>query len=95
VFAAKAPAPDVWISPACRVVTPWHQALNRLRELARGDARHGSCGVGIGEVVRDALENEPIRAGDLGDHLVERAEAVRQRLWPEAVQSASAICQPA
>lgn len=84
IFTDKAPLPEVWLSPACRVVTPWHQALNRLRELARGPARHGSCGVGIGEVVRDALANVPIRAGDLGDHLIERAEAVRRRLWPEA-----------
>ncbi|MCC6215454.1 MAG: adenylosuccinate synthetase [Polyangiaceae bacterium] len=43
------------IDARCRLVTPFHQALNRLRELARGAARHGSCGVGIGEVVVDSL----------------------------------------
>lgn len=31
------------------VTTPYHVAANRLRELARGEARHGSCGMGIGE----------------------------------------------
>lgn len=36
------------------VITPFHQAANRLRELARGDARHGSCGIGFGEAVGDA-----------------------------------------
>src|SRR3954468_257297 len=28
------------IHPRCLVATPWHQALNRLRELSRGGARH-------------------------------------------------------
>jgi len=43
------------VSPRAKVVTPYHQAANRIRERARGAARHGSCGVGIGEVMRDAL----------------------------------------
>jgi adenylosuccinate synthase len=37
------------IHPRCLVATPWLQTLNRLRELSRGAARHGSCGQGIGE----------------------------------------------
>src|SRR5437763_423175 len=43
------PARLLTIHPRCLVATPWHRALNRLRELARGDAKHGSCGQGIGE----------------------------------------------
>lgn len=35
------------------VTTPYHQSMNRLRELARGENRHGSCGVGVGETVDD------------------------------------------
>src|SRR5581483_3933927 len=38
------PARLVTVHPRCLVASPWHQAANRLRELARGDARHGSCG---------------------------------------------------
>lgn len=30
------------------IVTPFHRILNRFRERARGDGRHGSCGRGIG-----------------------------------------------
>ena len=41
------------VSERARVITPFHQAMNRLRELARGEARHGSCGVGVGETVQD------------------------------------------
>lgn len=37
------------------VVTPFHRAVNRLRELARHGNRHGSCGMGIGETMVDWL----------------------------------------
>src|SRR4051794_37158626 len=33
------------------LTTPFQVAANRLKELARGDARHGSCGMGIGETM--------------------------------------------
>ena len=82
IFAEKHPVPSISVAAEARVVTPWHQALNRARERARGPARHGSCGVGIGEVVRDALTAEPILARHLGN-VAERAEAVRRRLLPE------------
>ena len=51
------------------VVTPLQQATNRLRELARGDGCHGSCGLGIGETMADALAQPTtaVRAGDLAD----------------------------
>lgn len=84
IFATKAPVPEISIAAEARVITPWHQALNRARERARGAGRHGSCGVGVGETVRDSLAFPPIRAGHLGDRsLRERADAVRRRLVPE------------
>jgi adenylosuccinate synthase len=51
------------------VTTPFQVAANRLRELARGDARHGSCGMGIGETMSDWLEfgDRMLTAGDLAD----------------------------
>jgi adenylosuccinate synthase len=66
-------------------VTPLHQATNRLRELARGAARHGTCGVGIGETVRDALDapRDAIRARDLvgeRDTLRRKLRLARERL---------------
>jgi adenylosuccinate synthase len=49
------------------VITPFQRATNRLRELARGDRRHGSCGMGIGETMIDYLEHDQrvLFAGDL------------------------------
>jgi adenylosuccinate synthase len=51
------------------VTTPFQVAANRLHELARGDARHGSCGMGIGETMSDWLTygDRTILAGDLAD----------------------------
>lgn len=39
------------------LVTPYHRAAGQARELARGPGRHGSCGMGIGETARYALEH--------------------------------------
>jgi adenylosuccinate synthase len=39
------------------LATPYHRAANRARELARGDRRHGSCGMGIGETASYALDH--------------------------------------
>src|SRR5919198_6502476 len=56
------------VHPDCLVITPYHVAANRLREIARGAGRHGSCGMGIGETVADSLDSpdEALRARDLG-----------------------------
>jgi adenylosuccinate synthase len=49
------------------VITPFQKATNRLRELARADQRHGSCGEGIGECKADqfAYGRDALYAGDL------------------------------
>ena len=46
----------LFIDPECLIVTPYHQYANRIRELVRGDKRHGSGGYGAGETRRDALQ---------------------------------------
>lgn len=48
------PLARVIISRRCVVVTPFHRLLGRLRELARGSARHGSCGLGVGQAWLDS-----------------------------------------
>lgn len=58
--------PLVMIDARAPVLTPWHRRVNRLRELARGYARHGSCGMGIGELGSDVSRGMPvIRARDI------------------------------
>ena len=68
------------------VTTPYHVALNRLKELARGDARHGSCGMGIGETTEYALAHpdEALRVGDFfgpAPLFREKLAALRERIW--------------
>lgn len=75
------------VSEHASVITPFHQAAGRLRELARGAGRHGTCGVGVGETVRDALANPEgaLHARDLGEpvSLVRKARVAQDRLRSE------------
>jgi len=58
----------LFIDERALVITPFHQAANRLREKARGAGRHGTCGVGVGETVADRLNGLPtLCAADLQD----------------------------
>ena len=69
------------IDARAKIVTPLHQEMNRRRERARGGARHGSCGVGVGEVVKDSVEHpeDVIVAGELGDRSRLRQKLARMR----------------
>ncbi len=75
----------VTVDPDALLITPFHQAANRLREILRCEGRHGSCGLGIGETASDALEfpDEAIRLGGLRDSNRVRMSLVRcqQRKW--------------
>ncbi len=72
---AKVGVPDaldrVTVDVDALLTTPYHQAANRARERARGGARHGSCGMGIGETASYALAR-PADAPKAGDCLSPR-----------------------
>ncbi|NUT35034.1 MAG: adenylosuccinate synthetase [Hamadaea sp.] len=63
--------PRLWermsVDEAALLATPWHRAANRLRETRRGADRHGSCGVGVGEVMAFSLAHPDLapRVGDV------------------------------
>lgn len=67
----------VTIEREALVTTPLHVAINRIRELVRGDGAHGSCGMGIGETAAYALAHpdDALKVGDLSD-----AVTVRRKL---------------
>lgn len=46
------PPPILAVEPDTDIITPWDIALNQFLELGRGDSKHGSCGMGIGETER-------------------------------------------
>ena len=85
------------IDARCRVTTPFHQAAGRLRELLRGAAAHGTCGVGVGETVRHTLEhaNESLLYGDLTNpkRSLEKLDAIRLRLLREFEHVAAQLVQ--
>ncbi len=78
---------ELLIHPRALVSTMYHQQLNRLRELARGANRHGSCGHGIGETRNYWLQHgqDAIFAADLKDReaLCGKLELLRQRVLLE------------
>jgi adenylosuccinate synthase len=81
------PLERFFIHPRALVTTEFAQAMNRLRELARGATRHGSCGHGIGETRSYWLKHgsDAITAGDLAEYdlLWSKLELQRQRLLLE------------
>jgi adenylosuccinate synthase len=55
--------PEVTVHPLALVTTPYDMLLNQLAEGLRGDARHGSVGLGIGETVERSERFEDLTAG--------------------------------
>lgn len=62
-----APFSRLDISREAQVITPLHQTMNRARELARGENRHGTCGMGYGESVSMSYSHPEatVRVADL------------------------------
>ena len=55
----------VKISEACPLILPYHVALDRAREVARGAAKIGTTGRGIGPAYEDKVARRAIRLQDL------------------------------
>ncbi len=83
------------VSAAARVITPFQQAAGRLRELARGPRRHGSCGVGVGETVADSLglDTCTLTMRDVveGRALLPRLVALQERKRAELAEHVQAL----
>jgi adenylosuccinate synthase len=59
----------VFVDDRALLTTPYHVALNRARETARGTAAHGTTGMGISETVMDSIARESaMRVSDLTTH---------------------------
>jgi len=53
------------VSEACPVILPYHVAVDLAREVARGDAKIGTTGKGIGPAYEDKVARRAIRVADL------------------------------
>ena len=79
------PDANIYINPHCRVTTPWHMLTNQMIEDARGENRHGSCGMGVWETKRGT----PIYWSEINtdkyDALIELTKAeLREKIPPNA-----------
>lgn len=57
----------LFISPRCHLILPYHKLLDRLYEEAKGKAKTGTTGRGIGPVYADKVSYHGIRLFDLLD----------------------------
>ncbi|PWV58530.1 adenylosuccinate synthase [Plasticicumulans acidivorans] len=53
------------LSEACTLILPYHVALDRAREQARGNRAIGTTGRGIGPAYEDKIARRALRLGDL------------------------------
>lgn len=78
--------PAVTIDPRCPLVTPWHAAVNLVRETVRGSARHGTTGRGVGEAKLGPIQ---MHAGELAYDFAARTREVRAALLARAAALAT------
>lgn len=66
------------ISEACVLILPYHVALDRARERAKGSSAIGTTGRGIGPAYEDKVARRALRFGDLFDEkrLLQKLEEV-------------------
>ncbi len=53
------------ISPACPLIMPYHVALDRAREVKRGNSKIGTTGRGIGPAYEDKVARRALKVADL------------------------------
>ena len=82
------------VSDSVALILPLHQAIDAAREAARGDARIGTTGRGIGPAYEDKVARRAVRLGDLAspDTLAEKLTALvaHHNVWLAAVGHALA-----
>lgn len=64
----KRVTPILYVDSRCQLQTPLDALANQLKEIKRGSARHGSCGIGFGETL-ERVENALGPKLSLGDEL--------------------------
>ena len=72
------------ISPACHLILPYHVALDKARESARGDKAIGTTGRGIGPCYEDKVGRRGIRVADLAHHDILKEKCVQIAAYHKA-----------
>lgn len=79
--------PTLYISPHCRIVTPYDIAVNQAIEIERGENKHGSCGMGIWETDLRSREY-PIYYADIYDEfkLYNKLKEIKEKYFPSRLK---------
>lgn len=78
----------VSIDPRAPVTTPWEMFINQIVEQARGNARHGSCGLGFGETLERQEKGPSVTYADLNKpDIEERLRTVREEWLPNRLDA--------
>lgn len=84
--AGLAALPHVFVDDRAPVSTLYDILINQLVERHRGDGRHGSCGMGVGETIERNLDPDfALRVADLRQgaaYLLHRLAAIRKDYVP-------------
>lgn len=78
--------PELLVDARTPVAVPFDVVINQLAERARGDGRHGSCGIGFGEAVERQLRPRfALTAADLDERreLADRLCRIRDQWVPQ------------
>lgn len=68
--------PEIACHSQCYIATPFDMLINQWLESVRGESRHGSCGLGIGETIhRSEVEKCPVYMAD-----TENIEVLKNKL---------------
>ena len=77
--------PKVFVDEIGMVYVPWDAMINQILEETRGNARHGSCGIGINETMkRDELVSYRVTIDNLKrpDELRDRLKFIQENWIP-------------
>jgi len=79
--------PVVFMDARCQVTTPWDIMLNQAVERSRGNAKHGSCGMGFNETIERGLVL-PLTAKDmpLKNKLKHKLHMIRHEWVPHRLE---------
>lgn len=69
----------LYISKKAHLILPTHRLLDKANEAAKGKAKIGTTGKGIGPTYTDKISRNGLRVGDILDNFAAKYEAAKQR----------------
>ena len=69
----------LYISKKAHLILPTHRLLDKANEAAKGKAKIGTTGKGIGPTYTDKISRNGLRVGDILENFQQKYEAAKQR----------------